>query len=102
MYIHRYTHIYIYMDCRSLPTLLHHGTPRVWYNVKKRWMTVDEKLAHMGLPSHAELAKQLQVPVIKGQLMDQGHALVGNGMHMPNIAMVIFSIIACVELGECI
>ena len=89
------------MDCRSLPTLLHNETPRLWYNIRKRWMTVDEKLAHMGLPSNAEFAEQLQVPVIKGQLMDQGHALVGNGMHMPNIAMIIFSVLACVELREC-
>ena len=33
--------------------------------------------------------------------MDQGHALVGNGMHMPNIAMVLFSVLACVEWREC-
>ena len=62
---------------------------------------MNEKLAHMGLPSASELAEQLQIPTIKGHLFDQGHALVGNGMHMPNIAMVIFSVLACVELREC-
>ena len=64
-------------------------------------MTIDEKLAHMGFPSAPELAAPLQIPVIKGHELKHGHALVGNGMHMPNIAMVIFSILACVELREC-
>ena len=95
------TYIEIYMDYRSLPTLLHRGTPRIWYPLLRRWMTVNEKLAHMGLPSAPELAEALQIPVIKGQELEQGHGLVVNGMHMPNIGMIIFSVLACVELREC-
>lgn len=96
-----YIEIYTCIDCRSLPTLLHRGTPRIWYPLRNRWMTVNEKLAHMGLPSAPALAETLQIPVIKGQELQQGHGLVGNGMHMPNIGMIIFSVLACVELREC-
>ena len=71
------TYIEIYMDYRSLPTLLHRGTPRIWYPLLRRWMTVNEKLAHMGLPSAPELAEALQLPVIKGQELEQGHGVVG-------------------------
>ena len=54
-------------------------------------------MALLELPVTEKIAEILRVPCIRVEALKTMHALAGNGMHLPNVSLVIAVVLVCVK-----
>lgn len=73
---------------------------KLWSPERSRWLLATEKGACMGFPTTSAGAKSYGCqPLIFNDIPD-GHAAIGNSMHVPNVAMILATVLLSVKLYE--
>ena len=66
-----------------------------WVPSRGRWLTVKEKLGCLGMPVDPECSTAMSVPMLACKDTHRSGTLVGNSMHLSNIALVELVVLVC-------
>lgn len=80
----------------SLP-VMRTGRRMYWIPSLQRFMTISEKMAFMGFPSHQKLAHASRSPCSVMLSWDE-EGMIGNAMHLANIGVWQAVVLACIQL----
>ena len=73
------------------------GRRMYWIPSLQRFMTISEKMAFMGFPSHQKLAHASRSPCSVMLSWDE-EGMIGNAMHLANIGVWQAVVLACIQL----
>ena len=84
-----------------LPGLMHASSNRrIWSGRLRRWLLAKEKLGIMGWPVLPEVAQAYGTRILDWRTLHGAHELIGNGMHVPNLLLVMVSALACASIQK--